>query len=124
VGTFEKFEDIHAWQKARELTNRVYRFTGQGLFQKDFGLKDQIRKASVSIMSNIAEGSERDTDKDFSRFLVIAKASTSEVRSQLYIAKDQGYLNNEDYENTYALTIEIGGMLKGLIKYLRKDGNI
>ena len=87
----DRFEDIEAWQEARRLVQAIYALTGDGQFVKDFGLRDQIRRASVSIMSNIAEGFERGSDKNFARFLFMAKGSAGEVRSQLYIAADHGY---------------------------------
>ena len=86
MATFHRFEDIESWQKARRLARRIYELTGNGDFARDFGLRDQIRRAAVSIMSNIAEGFERDSRREFARFLDIARASTGEVRSQLYVA--------------------------------------
>ncbi|MCA1795701.1 MAG: four helix bundle protein [Desulfotignum sp.] len=82
------FEGLVAWQKARELTRNIYQVTGEGDFARDFGLKDQIRRAAVSIMSNIAEGYDRGGRAEFHQFLVIAKGSCAEVRSQLYVAYD------------------------------------
>ncbi len=90
--TFKTFEQIDAWQKSRELTKDVYTLTGKGDFSKDYGLKNQMRSAAVSIMSNIAEGFERSGTGEFSQFLAIAKGSAGEVRSQLYVALDQSYL--------------------------------
>ena len=91
----KNFEDIESWRKARKLTNDIYQTTATGKFMRDFGLKDQIRRASVSILSNIAEGFERGGDKEFSQFLGIAKGSCGEVRAQLYVALDQDYLSQE-----------------------------
>lgn len=88
MATFKSFEEIKAWQKARKLNVDIYQQTSSGNFSKDYGLRDQIRRASISISSNIAEGFERDTLKDFIRFLYMAKASAAEVRSQLYLAYD------------------------------------
>ena len=88
-----RFEDLIAWQKARELTKAIYQATTTIPFSKDFGLKDQIQRASVSIMSNIAEGFERGSHNEFHQFLVIAKGSCAEVKSQLYVALDANYLN-------------------------------
>ena len=88
----KKFEDLESWKKARQLTNKIYEATAEGSFTRDFGLKDQIRRASISILSNIAEGFERGGDKEFLQFLAVAKGSCGEVRAQLYIAVDQGYL--------------------------------
>ena len=91
----ERFEDFIAWQKARALAARIYRVSDEGKFAKDFGLKDQIRRAAVSIMSNIAEGFERGRSAEFHQFLSIAKASCAELRSQLYVALDAGYLDQK-----------------------------
>jgi four helix bundle protein len=93
----EHFEDLIAWQKARALTKSVYQATQQGAFSRDFGLAAQIQRAAVSIMSNIAEGFERGGRGEFHQFLVIAKASCAEVRSQLYIALDVGHINQTDF---------------------------
>ena len=93
MATFKTFEDNDAWQRSRELTNLIYKVTAEGAFSKDYGLKDQIRRASVSIMSNIAEGFERSGTGEFAHFLATAKGSAGEVRSQLYVALDQGYIN-------------------------------
>lgn len=88
----EKFEDLIAWQKARELTKEIYKVTKSGEFARDFGLRDQIRRASVSVMSNLAEGFERGRTTEFHQYLSIAKGSCAEVRCQLYIAWDAEYL--------------------------------
>ena len=117
-GKIETFEDIQAWQKARELTQKIYRITNEKKFEKDFDLRRQIRKAMVSVTSNIAEGFERNTDKEFSQFLYIAKGSTAEVRSQLYIALDLGYINENDFKDLNTSTVEISKLLSGFIKYL------
>ena len=92
MARIEKFEDMVSWQKARQLTRLIYRVTKTGQFAKDFGLRDQIRRAAVSILSNIAEGFERGGDKEFRQFLSQAKGSCAEVRAQLYIALDEGYV--------------------------------
>ena len=92
MATFKTFEDIEAWQRSRVLTTSIYKITSQGTFARDFGLRDQIRKASVSIMSNIAEGFERSGTREFIQFLATAKGSAGEVRAQLYVALDQGYV--------------------------------
>ncbi|OYQ34405.1 four helix bundle protein [Flavobacterium cyanobacteriorum] len=94
------FEEIIAWQRARELNTEIYRLTNEnGLFAKDYGLRDQMRRASISISSNIAEGFERETAKEFIRFLYIAKASAGEFRSQLYLASDLGYISQVEFES-------------------------
>jgi four helix bundle protein len=88
MGTITRFEEIHAWQKARELVREIYKTSNTNLFNKDYGLKDQIRRAAVSSMCNIAEGYGRKSDKDFAHFLDIARASALEVQSILYVALD------------------------------------
>ncbi len=95
----EKFEDLIAWQRARDLTKQIYEITKQGEFQRDFGLRDQMRRASVSVMSNIAEGFERGGRSEFHQFLVIAKGSCAELRSQLYVALDVGYVDQKTFQN-------------------------
>jgi four helix bundle protein len=117
----KKFEDLESWKKARKLTNRVYEATAAGSFTRDFGLKDQIRRASISILSNIAEGFERGGDKEFLQFLAIAKGSCGEVRAQLYVAVDQGYLSQDLFERLFNNADEIGRMISGLMKYLSKS---
>jgi four helix bundle protein len=88
MSTIKRFEDIEAWQRAREIAKNIYRITSSGEFSRDYGLKDQIRRSSVSIMSNIAEGFERDGNKEFIYFLSLAKGSCGEAASQLYVALD------------------------------------
>src|SRR3954466_9705131 len=94
-----RFEELIAWQKARVMTREIYRATESGKFARDFGLKDQIRRAAVSVMSNIAEGFERGGRPEFHQMLSIAKASCGEVRSQLYVAADVGYLDEPAFSN-------------------------
>jgi four helix bundle protein len=119
--TIKKFEDLESWKKARALTNAIYEETGMGSFRRDFGLKDQIRRASISILSNIAEGFERGGDREFLQFLAVAKGSCGEVRAQLYIAVDQGYLSQALFEKLSNNAREIGGLISGLMKYLSKS---
>ncbi len=114
------FEDIECWKKARSLNKLIYTKTSHNLFSKDFDLCRQIRRASVSISSNIAEGFERSSDKEFIYFLNIAKASAGEVRSQLYLAYDLEYLNDLDFNELKTNTLEISKMISGFIKYLKK----
>jgi four helix bundle protein len=121
MATFQSFEEIEAWQKARGLTREIYAVSNKGAFSKDFGMRDQIRRASVSIMSNIAEGFERGGTREFIQFLSMAKGSSGEVRSQLYVAVDQGYIDKETFEQLYALASEASRMITGLMKYLRKS---
>lgn len=115
----ERFEDIQAWQKARELARSIYQITNEGDFAKDFTLKDQIRRASISVMSNIAEGFARQTNKEFSQFLYVAKGSTAEVQSQLHIAQDLNYISGEEFDGIYALAGETAKLITGFIKYLK-----
>lgn len=110
----EKFEDLIAWQRARELTKNIYKITKLGEFGKDFGLRNQIRKASVSIMSNIAEGFERGGRAEFHQFLVIAKGSCAELRSQLYVALDADYIDEKTFESLQGLGKETSRLVGGL----------
>lgn len=115
----KKFEDLEVWKHARQLTNEIYEVTGDGSFSKDYGLIDQIRRASVSIMSNIAEGFERDGNKEFIQFLYIAKGSCGEVRSQLYLAFDQGYIVEETHKGLNELSRIIAIKITNFIKVLK-----
>jgi len=110
----EKFEDFIAWQKARKLTRQIYNATNLPAFSRDFGLKDQIRRAAVSIMSNIAEGFERGRPSEFHQFLSIAKGSCAEVRSQLYVAFDAGYVNEPQFRELMFDATETGQVIGGL----------
>jgi four helix bundle protein len=122
MSTFKKFEEIEAWKKARKLTKRIYELSGQGAFAKDFGLKDQIRRASVSLMSNIAEGYDRSGTGEFVQFLATAKGSTAEVKCQLYVALDQAYISDDTFRDVSDLAAETGKMIGGLMNYLRQSG--
>jgi four helix bundle protein len=110
------FEDIIAWQKGKDLSVRIYKIFGQ---IKDYGFKDQIQRASVSISNNIAEGYERKSNKEFKQFLYIAKGSSGEVRSMLYIAKDLGYINKNDFDQLSIASLEIARLLSAFIKKLQ-----
>ena len=120
MARIERFEDIEAWKKARELTREIYVLTREGPAYRDFRYLDQIRSASCSIMSNIAEGFERDGNAEFRQFLYIAKASAGEVRSQLYVGLDVGYLPEPEFRKLMALTLEIVRMIAGFIRYLNQ----
>ena len=109
-----RFEDLIAWQKSRKLTEEIYRITREGHLANDFGLRDQIRRASVSIMSNIAEGFDRASRPEFHQFLVIAKSSCAEVRSQLYVAFDAGYLSERAFSQLVGQAEELGRIVNGL----------
>ena len=122
MATIRRFEDIEAWQKARELAREVYRCSKVGPFSKDFGLRDQMRRASVSVMSNIAEGFERGGTSEFVQFLAIAKGSAGEVEAQLYVALDQAYIGEEEFAFLKGLATSTKRLTGGLIGYLRKSG--
>ncbi|HLU10822.1 MAG TPA: four helix bundle protein [Oceanobacillus sp.] len=111
----EQFEDLIAWQKARELTRDIYEITRSDGFIKDHGLAGQIQRAAVSIMSNIAEGFERNSPNEFRRFLAIAKASCGEVRSQLYVAYDVGYINQSEFNRLLTQAMEVSRVIGGLL---------
>ena len=121
MATIERFEDLEAWKIAREVTKEIYRVSKTDLFIRDFGLRDQICRASVSIMSNIAEGFERDGNKEFVNFLSIAKGSSGEVRSQLYIALDQNYISENDFNFIYGKTTQNSRVIAGLMNYLKRS---
>ena len=118
MAAFKTFEEINAWQNARVLVKDVYAMTRCGDFSKDYGLRDQIQRAAVSICSNIAEGFERRGNKEFINFLWIAKGSAAEVCSQLYHARDLGYITEEKFKTMYKSAKQIGGMLFKLIDVL------
>lgn len=120
MAKIKQFEDILAWQKGRELTQLVYRESRKGEFAKDFALRDQIRRAVISITSNIAEGFERGGTKEFIQFLGHSKGSSGEVRSQLYVALDEQYVDQELWQELHNRCLEISRLLDGFIKYLRQ----
>ena len=120
MATFKSFEEIEAWQEARALTREIYTLSRTGNFARDFGLRDQICRAGVSIVSNIAEGFERDGVGEFVQFLSVAKGSTGEVRAQLYVALDQNYIDQTTFNRLQSQTQSISRKLGALIKYLRK----
>ena len=122
MATIRSFEEIEAWQKAREVTKTVYACSGTGAFAKDFCLRDQIRRAAVSIMSNIAEGFERGGTAEFSQFLAIAKGSAGEVEAQLFVALDQGYISQEKFESIKAGVTSIKKLIAGFMNYLKRSG--
>ncbi len=119
MATVTRFEELEAWQRARELARAIYRCSDAGAFAKDFGLRDQVRRAAVSVMSNIAEGFERGGDQEFAQFLATAKASCGEVRSQLYVAVDQDYLSSDECAALIEATCEVSRLIAGLMRYLR-----
>ena len=121
MSKIEKFEDIVAWQKARELTREIYAHTKIGPFAKDFGLRDQIQRASVSTMANVAEGFDRGGDKEFIQFLSVSKGSCGEVKSHLYVALDQQYISPAQFSQLYNSSDDVGRLLSGFMGYLRQS---
>ena len=119
MARIECFEDIQAWQKARELVRAVYSLSDIEKFKRDYGLRDQIRRAAVSVMANIAEGFARRTSKEFINFLGFAHGSIAETQSHLYAALDQSYIAKSDFDRIYIEAEEISKMLSGFGKYLK-----
>ena len=116
-----RFEDIEAWKAGRELTRGIYAHSKRGEFAKDFALRDQIRRAAISITSNIAEGFERGGNREFLQALAIAKGSCGEVRSQLYVALDEAYVTSGQFDELSALAERVGRLLGGFITYLQSS---
>lgn len=121
MAVISRFEEFDCWQKARVLCQQVYEITTKESFSKDFALKDQILKASGSVMDNIAEGFERGGNKEFIQFLFISKASCAEVKSQLYRALDRKHINEKQFNKIYLLACEVSKLLQGLISYLSES---
>ena len=115
------FEEIESWKEARQLTNTIYNITNKSPFNKDYGLKDQIRRASVSIMSNIAEGFDSNSNKSFINFLNYSFRSSSEVQSILYVAIDQKYIHQNEFEALYESCDKIKSLIGGLKRYLNNS---
>ena len=116
----ERLEDINAWQKARDLAEFIYHTTAQGDFARDYSLNDQISRASVSAMNNIAEGYACQTDNEFVDFLYVALGSVAEVQNQLNVARDLTYISSEQFKRAYELSSETAGLINGFIEYLRR----
>jgi four helix bundle protein len=121
MATITCFEEIEAWQTARSLTKRIYELTGEGSFARDFGLRDQMRRASVSIMSNIAEGFESRTKALFIDFLGRAKVSAGEIRAQAYVALDVGHLDRHYFEELFELADKCSRQISRFMTYLRSS---
>ena len=117
------FEDLDCWRLGRELSKMIYEITKEGTFSRDYGLKDQIRRAAVSVMTNIAEGFERGSNKDFAKFLYIARSSAGEVRSLLYVAFDQNYITEEEFLQKRVLCLRCSKVIYGLVKHLIKHSD-
>ncbi len=121
MATFNRFEDIIAWQKARVLCKVINGYTQKELFSKDFRLIGQIKGSSGSAMDNIAEGYERGGNKEFIQFLAISKGSAGETRSQLYRALDNNYISNEEFQKAYELVLEVSKLTGALMKHLKSS---
>lgn len=119
MAKFGGFEEIEAWKTAYDATLRIYRLTDNGRFSKDYGLRDQIRRASVSIMANIAEGHGRRSNSEFANFLNLARGSAHEVQSHLYVASGLGYIEKVEFDELYQALAEVSRMTPGLARYLR-----
>jgi four helix bundle protein len=119
MATIRRFEDIQAWQKARELVRQIYQICSCGPFRRDFSLRNQICSAAVSSMSNIAEGFARRSSRELTRFLDIARGSAVEVQSLLYVSFDVGYIDAEQFQRLYKLTQEVTALIGGFTTYLR-----
>jgi four helix bundle protein len=117
----ERFEDIDAWREARKLTQAVYRATEQPGFRKDTGLREQLQRASVSTMANIAEGFDGATDREFLQFLSYALRSATEVQSHLYVALDQQYIEVAAFDAVYSLSVTVKNLICGFIRYLKAE---
>ena len=119
--TIQRFEDLEIWKEAREVSILVFKLTETDRFSKDFRFRDQIRASSGSVMDNIAEGFERDGNKEFKQFLSIAKGSCGETRSQLYRALDFGYLNQSEFDLMIEQTLRLSSKLSNFMNYLAKS---
>ncbi len=122
MATIKRFEDLDAWRNARELARRLYTCTNRGRFAGDFPLRDQIRRAGVSVMSNIAEGFDRGGTSEFVHFLAVARASCAEVQSHLYVALDQRYLTQTEFDALFELASSTRNLIAGLMRYLLRSG--
>ena len=118
----ERFEDLEVWQAARDMVNAIYRASATGVFSRDYGLRDQIRRAAISVPSNIAEGFSRHSNKELIQFLFIAKGSAAEVQSQLYTALDQGYIPQGEFDEIYGQIEVMAKQLSRFITYLKESG--
>jgi len=119
----KRFEDLEVWSIARIITKKIYRITGNDQFKRDLSFQNQVRRCAVSIMANVAEGFERDTNREFIHFLYISKGSAGELRNHLYIALDNGYIDSSEFESLEAELLTISKSLSGFIKYLKNNGS-
>ena len=116
----EKFEEIEAWKEARNLNRIIYQISKRDPFKTDFGLTSQVQRASISVMANIAEGFDRQSNKEFIQYLYIASSSASEIQSHLYVALDLAYITEEEFKNLYEQTNKIKKLINGFIAYLKR----
>lgn len=121
MAIIERFEEIEAWKQARKLTKAVYRVTRSGSFHEDLGLRDQLQRAAVSTMANIAEGFDGGSNREFIKFLGYAFRSGTEVQSHLYVALDQAYITQRDFDSIYELTVQVKSLVWGFTRYLRSS---
>lgn len=121
MAAIKRFEELHSWQKSRELCDLIFKKIIRNEKVRDFELINQINRSSGSIMDNIAEGFERNGNKEFRQFLSIAKASCAEVKSQLYRANDRNYLTAEEFEETFKISEEISKLIAGLMNYIKQS---
>jgi four helix bundle protein len=119
MAKIERFEDIEAWKVAREMAKQVYGVTRSGEFARDFGLRDQVQRAAVSVMANIAEGFDSGSNNDFIRFLGYALRSATELQSHLYVALDDCYIDQAQFDTLFALTTKCKNLVSGFTRYLR-----
>jgi len=119
LATIKSFEELPVWKDARKFANKIYNLTREFPKEENYGLASQITRATISVGSNIAEGFDRYSKKDFIKFLIIARGSISEIQNDLYIALDLKYINQNDFQETYALAKDLGKQINGFIKYLR-----
>lgn len=122
MATIKQFEDLDAWQVARTLANVIYSISSTGKFSHDISLKNQIRRSAISTMSNIAEGFERDGNREFIQFLAMAKRSCGEIRAQLFVALDQAYIGENDFRSFCQKAVRLSFLLSGLMKHLKRSG--
>ena len=122
--TIKRFEDIQGWQEARKLTNMVFEIFDKRLFSKNYRLRDQIQGAAISSMANIAEGFDCDTDPEFIRFLSYAFRSATEVQSHLYVAIDQHFISQEEFDKVYNKATETKNLIGGFVRYLRTSPRV
>lgn len=121
AGKVTRFEDLIAWQKSRDMVADIYRLTSSGEFARDYGLRDQVRRAAVSVLSNIVEGFDRGSRAEFHQFLVVAKGSCAEVRAQLYVALDVGYIDTQSFDAAQAKLNELARIVGGLRSAVSKQ---